>query len=293
MKELRYRLRPTTLRKSLVWLRHWGLSPNDVFLASHQRSGSTWLRFLLCEVLTNNSADFKSVRFTIPDIRHHRQGPNLLGSGRLIKTHEPYRRAYKKAVYIVRDPRDVAVSLHDYDRPNQGLDRFVKSFVLGKATGHGSWYRNVRSWLDSPLASNGNLLLIKYETMRADTEGSLATVLQFLGATVEPEAIRSAIANNNLQRMRAKEDRARATGVEVSGEKIRSKGRGVRNGSVGEWRTRLTDAQAKLIEDHAGELLTELGYHSTLCEVGLQSIEDGTGLDDTVPAGDFGGAASM
>jgi len=172
--------------------------------------------------------------------------------------------------------------------PIRPFDRFVKSFVLGKATGHGSWYGNVRSWLDSPLASDGNLLLIKYETMLTDTEDTLASVLRFLGVTVEPEAIRFAIANNNLQRMRAKEDRARATGVEVSGEKIRSQGRGVRNGSIGEWRTRLTDAQVKLIEDHARELLEELGYHSTLNGTGFESSADETGLDDTVPAGEFG-----
>jgi sulfotransferase family protein len=293
VKEVRYRLRPTALRKPIVWLRHWGISPNDVFLASHQRSGSTWLRFLLCEVLTKNSADFNSVRLTLPDIRHHRQGLKLAGDGRLIKTHEPYREVYKKAIYIVRDPRDVAVSLHEYDRPSQGFDRFVSSFVQGKATAHGSWYRNVRSWLDSPLVGNGNLLLVKYETMRADPQGALVSILQFLGGPIEPEAIRSAIANNSLHGMRAKEDRARATGLEVSGEKIRSRGRGVRNGLVGEWRARLTEAQAKLIEDHAGELLAKLGYagHLTPCEAKVES-ESGAGLDDTGLVQEFGGAAS-
>jgi hypothetical protein len=260
IKDLRYKLRATKLRAPLVWFRHRGLASTDVFLASYQRSGSTWVRFLLCEILTKRVADFRNVKFTVPDVRHYREAPPLLGSGRLIKTHEPYRKEYKKALYIVRDPRDVALSLYEYDKPKQSLEEFVESFVRGKASPHGTWQRNVWSWLNSPLVESGDLLVIKYEDMRLRTEETLAAILEFLGSPEEPRTIQNAIANNDLRRMRVKEDRARAIGLEVSGESIRSKGRGVRNGSIGEWQRRLTDAQARLIEEHAGEFLARLGY---------------------------------
>jgi len=296
--EIRYKLRSTKLRVPLVWFRHLGLGrdTSDVFLASFQRSGSTWLRFLLCDVLTKGAADFRNVKFTIPDVRHYRRGAVLLDGGRLIKTHEPYRKEYGKAVYIVRDPRDVALSLHEYIRPHEDLDDFVESFVRGKTTPHGTWHRNVSTWLHSPLVDSGHLLLVKYETLHADTEGTLTAILEFLGVDARPEAIRNAIANNGLQRMRVKEDHARSAGVEVSGERINKlvEGRSVRKGSIGEWREKLTERQAKLIEDHAGELLASLGYASHSKHYpAAGAVGRSRDLVDQLPQADLEEASSM
>jgi hypothetical protein len=218
------------------------------------------MRFLLSEILTKTEADFRDVGFAVADVRYYEKGSRLLGAGRIIKTHEPYRREYKKAIYFVRDPRDVAISYHDFDQCDEKLDDFVRSFVRGRVNAFGPWQRHVWGWLHSPLVDDGNLLVIRYEDMRLDTVASVAKALQFLGISAEPETIRAAIANNSLEKMRAKEDRARTTGVGFCGEPIRSRGRRIRNGSIGEWVERLTDAQAHLIEDHAGELLTRLGY---------------------------------
>lgn len=258
--DVRYRLRTTRLRAPLVWYRHKGLNPRDVFLASYPRSGNTWMRFLLSEVLTQTEADFRDVGFAVADIRYYKKGSRLLGSGRIVKTHEPYRREYKKAIYFVRDPRDVAISYYEFDQCEESLDDFVQSFVDGKANAFGPWCRHVSGWLHSPLVDLGNLLVIRYEDMRVDTEETLSHALKFLGVSATEEIIRRAIANNALQRMRAKEDRARATGIGFCGEPIQSRGRRIRNGSIGEWRERLTQAQARIIEDHAGDLLTRLGY---------------------------------
>jgi hypothetical protein len=260
-KQVRRRLSTSKLRTLLVWLRHRGLEPNDVFLASHMRSGNTWLRFILCEVLTQDAADFQNVKFVIPDIRSRQEGSRVLPSGgRLIKTHECYRSEYKKAIYIARDPRDVAVSLHRFERPDQNLDDFIKAFVQGRTTSHGSWHKHVKSWLVSPLRQNGNLLFLKYETLFANPEGTVATVMDFLGVCVDTATIQAAVANNDLRAMRAKEDRARGLGMGITGEKIRSKGRRIREGSIGGWRKTLTPSQARLIEEHAGDLLVALGY---------------------------------
>jgi hypothetical protein len=259
-KDLQYRLRSTTLRAPLVWFRHRGLTVQDVFLASYPRSGNTWMRFLLCEVLTGD-ADFKNVGFLIPNVRRHAKGAPLLSGGRLIKTHERYRREYKKAIYFIRDPRDVAVSYYEFDNPtNKSLDDFVNLFVHGRSNSFGSWQRHVQGWLDSPLADSGDLLIIKYEDMRLNIEDTVGKALEFLGVSTKPGIIRQAIANNSLQRLRAKEQHALAAGVSLAGQPIRGGGRYIRNGSTGEWRERLTERQARLIEDHAGELLARLGY---------------------------------
>src|SRR5690349_7136880 len=52
LRQIRYRAAKSRLRAPFVWLRHRGLDPQDTFVASYPRSGSTWLCFLLFEILT-------------------------------------------------------------------------------------------------------------------------------------------------------------------------------------------------------------------------------------------------
>lgn len=274
LKRIRYKAARSKLRAPSAWLKHRGLRSNDVFLASYERSGSTWLRFVLLEILTRNSAGFESVNDFIPELgRHPDVAPLLPNGGRLIKTHEPYRREYKSAVYLVRDLRDVLLSnyaRHDemgfavHFTDGRGFDGYLESFLKGTTTHFGSWQEHVRSWLDSPLAKNGNLLVIRYEDMRKNTEETLAKMVQFLDVKVDRELIRKAIANNSLEKMREKEDRSKrngtAQGLLTNHKSSREDGRFVRSGAVGGWRAKLSPANAQLIQEYAGEALERMGY---------------------------------
>ena len=110
-KTIRHRLtKMQAIKYPLTWVQHRGLNPSDVFIASYPRAGSTWLRFMLFEILTGQSADFESVDKTIAGVRNHANAPVLLGeNGRFLQTHEPYRYEYNKAIYLVRDVRDVVI----------------------------------------------------------------------------------------------------------------------------------------------------------------------------------------
>ena len=98
-----------------VYLDHRGLWPNDVFLASYPRSGSSWMRFLILE-MTTGDASFERIRYEVPYVGWHAAArPLLPDAGRVIKTHEIYRLAYR-----ARDPsrarsarrRDLVLRLH-------------------------------------------------------------------------------------------------------------------------------------------------------------------------------------
>jgi len=265
LRQLRRRASRTRLRVPLVWLRHRGLTPEDVFIASYPRSGSTWLRFLLLELLTRDTAGFDSVNHLIPDVGRHRGIPALLpAGGRLIKTHEAYRKVYQRAVYIVRDVRDVVLSEFDYEsaraRISEDFETFLMLSLRSNVNGYGSWQEHVLSWSSSPLAATDSLLMIKFEDLRARTEETLAAVTQFLGVEVDGAAIRAAITNNSVHRMREKEDRT----SDIDGySPARANGDGtrfIRNGSIGGWRARLSGDQVRLIEQYAGFGLARLGY---------------------------------
>ncbi len=280
---LRRRLRTTRMRAPIVWYRHRAVRLNDVFLASYPRSGNTWMRFLLSELISGHTTDFGTVETAIPYIglQSHRVPTLLPNGGQMFKTHERYRVEYQRAVYLVRDPRDVAVSNYEHERANlsyvdHGLDHFLNLYVRGRTSAFGSWQTHTQSWLNSPLFESGALLLIKYEDLRSNPEETLARVADFLGLQADSGAIHNAVLNNALSNMRLKEDRRMAK-VGFSGKpELLESGRYVRQGSVGGWSKRLTERQAALMEDHAGTLLQILGYpksHSHSSPVSMQDDE--------------------
>jgi len=263
----------SSIRIPLVWYWHLGLKAQDAFLASYPRAGSTWLRFMLYEVLCGDNAGFRKIEDRLPEIHTHRGiEPILPGGGRLIKTHEQYRNDYKKAVLLVRDIRDVFLSVYRgcvanglAELVSKGdIDSFLMSFLEGRSLTMGSWQQHTQSWLESPLARNNSLLVMRYEELRKNPEQKIGEILQFLGITPNYGIIRQAIENNSLQQMRAKEDKAKKAGeqaIVLGGYKgPEEQGRFVGKGSVGGWRGKLTDAQLKLIEQYAGDVMTAVGY---------------------------------
>ena len=257
LRRFRYALSKSPLRVPFVLLRHRGLDVRDVFFGSYPRSGSTWLRFLLFETLSGQSSEFGKVNTSIPNVGDHRKAPRLLpGGGRLIKTHEPYRNSYEKALYLVRDPRDVVLSEFAYHQAlgvvGDEFDRYLLSFLRKTVSPFGSWQYNVQTWLQAKMPQGRNIVVIKFEDLRGNTAATLAHILEFLNVSRDSEAIQRAVDNNSVEKMREKENR--------SPQRVSQKGRFIRTGTAGGWRQRLTDRQIELIESYTHELLASLGY---------------------------------
>jgi hypothetical protein len=244
---------------------HRGLNASDVFLASYPRSGNTWMRFVMYELLTGAPTDYAAVRRTIPYVGYHRGTAALLeDGGRVIKTHEPFRAVYggKRAIYIVRDPRDVAISEHKFRTRNgaynKGLDVFIDEFLDGKVQRFGSWAYHVTSWLDSDLAAGGRLHVVKFEELRADTPGVVQDVLDFLGVERSPGEVKAAVEANSVENMRRKEDAS--TMKKRIAKSPPPDSRFVNKGAVGGWRDILSDDQIRRIGDATAPVLRRVGY---------------------------------
>jgi hypothetical protein len=217
------------------------------------------------ELLTRNTAGFDHVNHLIPDIGRHRSSPEMLPrGGRLIKTHEVYRSAYRRAIYITRDVRDVVLSEFDYEMARRRISEDFGTFLMlslkSNVNGYGCWQEHVLSWLGSPLAATDKLLTIKFEDLRVRTEDTLTVIAEFLGVEVDREAIRTAITNNSVHRMREKEDQVPNIDGYSPAKARGDMTRFVRSGSIGGWRARLSEDQVRLIEQYAGVGLTRLGY---------------------------------
>jgi hypothetical protein len=256
-RKFRRTLSKTKLRVPHIWLRHRGLTPSDVFFASYPRSGTTWSRFTLFEIVTGQEASFQTVNASFRGIGRHAFGLHALpGNGRLISTHEQYRKNYKKAIYLVRDGRDVALSEFAYTSALEffrgDLDQFLEVFCCKKISGFAPWHRHINSWLDSPLAGTPNILVLRFEDLRQNPFEGFSRMAEFLGVDADPDRIRRAIANNSLDKMKEKE--------RIEPQRASVKDRFVRSGSVQGWCSKLTPAQVEFIEKHAGNALARLGY---------------------------------
>lgn len=248
-------------------LSHRGLDPADVFLASYPRSGNTWMRFLLYELLTGKPTDYAAVRRAIPYVGYHRNAAALLeDGGRVIKTHEVFRNAYrgKRAVYIVRDARDVAISEHKFRTRNgaysKDFDSFTDEFLEGRVQRFGSWSEHVTSWLDSDLAAGGRLHVVRFEELRSNTADVVQKVLEFLAVERSRRDIEAVVEANSVENMRRKEDAS--TMKKRISKATPPDSRFVNKGAVGGWRGVLSEEQSRRIASSAGPVLERVGYEA-------------------------------
>lgn len=265
LRQIRFRAARSALRVPIIWVRHRGLTRNDVFVATYPRSGSTWLRFMLFEMLTQSDAEFDAVNRHIPDVGGQHNAMALLpNQGRLIKTEQPFRPHYGRAIYIVRDARDVALSEYAYQTAQGWIscsfNDFLKRFVSGTANQYASWEEHTRSWIDSPLNARGDLMIVFYPELKRNTESTLSRIAEFLNVEVPAQVIRNAIQNNTLRNMRKKEDRAPQIGYDPQTKSIPEEKRFVRMGAVGGWRERLSPAQAEYLQRNTSTMLVRLGF---------------------------------
>lgn len=262
--ELRARISRTRLRTPLVWIRHLGLESRDVFLASYPRSGNTMLRFPLAEILSSVPTSFDHVQRIVPEIGVHVHAfPLLPSGGRLIKTHEAYRQKYRRAIYVVRDVRDVALSAYARESAmgllgGASFDEYLEPFLQGKMSRWGAWQEHIEGWLNSPIARSGNLLLLRFEEIRHDIAGAVRDSLKFLGISAEEDRVQRACFDNSIEKMRAKEEQSATLPKTGEGGGL------IRAGLVQDWIGKLSSSQIALVERYAGEMLGRLGYNDAV-----------------------------
>jgi hypothetical protein len=254
--------------------RDFAVYPDDTFVVSYPRSGNTWTRFLIANlVYPEKNVGFTNIEKLIPDTSS--QSNRALKSTprpRIIKSHEYFDHRYRKVIYIVRDPRDVALSYYDFQRKYMQIDdaypleQYVEDFVQGRliSIDWGTWAENVSSWIYTRGKSK-NFLLLRYEDMMKDTTRELTRIAQFFGIEAAPTRLQEVIDRSSADRMRELEkleaDRWIAT------KNRRKDIPFVRVAKAGGWRTSLPVKSVEQIENAWGDLMITLGYEPVTVQV--------------------------
>ncbi len=240
--------------------------PDDILLAAFPKSGNTWMRFLIANLaFPDREVGFGTLHQLILEPagtlkRDFDRAPRP----RFIWTHRCFDPRYRRVIYVVRDPRDVALSQYHYLRKLRRIDDafpmedFIERFLTGELKRFpGSWGENVGSWL-ATRARHPGFLLLRYEDLLSNTASELARVAGFAGLPANAERIAQAVERSSAEKMRENEKAQGQRSTLIKGS--RSDIAFVRVAKSGGWRTGLPEPLVARLEATWGDIMACLGY---------------------------------
>ena len=272
-----------------------------VWLASYPKSGNTWLRAFLANLIANRTeplwpdqirdytdSEARADRFselagrsntelTIQEISALRPEVHALiaqraKGTRLVMTHnfcgsfEGHPtfnwQATAGAIYVVRNPLDVAVSMtHHFGLTlDEAIDRLADDRVASAndevAVSHviGSWSTHVEGWADTAERAQGKVVVLRYEDLLEKPAKHFSRAAKLIGLGEDKARIGRAVKHTSFEALSALE---RKHGfVEAVDEKTRFFFKGRAN----QWRETLNREQVQRIVDSHREQMQRFKY---------------------------------
>lgn len=240
------------------------LPEKQIIVVGYPRSGNTWLSRLLGDALNSPVTGWKNAK-PLSEEGLDRTGEYTIRQLHLRPMYdndckEFMPSAYRanipawngeKIIHIMRDPRDVAVSVYHYwDRPS--IDDAVRVMLDGDhpLRTHGRWLSFVSEWMavtDVPVFS------WKYSDLVSNPYLSLVMLSIFIEADISEDAIIKAVDNQSFD---AKKAHIAAHGEQYNyGETIQLKA--MRKGIVGDWQNHFSVELAEKAWSYWGEFIDE------------------------------------
>ena len=241
----------------------------DTVIVSHTKSGRTWLRVMISYLYhleygipANELVDFDNLHrlnTAVPKIYLHRDT-----RVRTFKNQDDYVRVRpdQKCLFMVRDPRDVAVSFHFHVRNRTSERELIRKgialnagelslydFVVSEDVGIPRVIEHYNRW-HREMQDLEKTLVIRYEQMREDTAAVLDEVMRFIDDhPFTPERITASVEFAAFENLAKKE----ASGF-FAGGRLRPTDPGdtgsfkVRRGKVGGYRDYFSAEQLDVID---------------------------------------------
>ena len=271
----------------------------NIFLASYPKSGNTWLRSIIGNFYNFDKEftlnDLKSI--PLLSIKKHfsefenkiyinnnelhfdwisqniikcqsllNNKPNHLN---IFKTHSARHKNFTNEsvnagfIYIVRDPRDIIVSLKNFS--GKEIDKTIDEFLFSKSlmiTTNGAqellstWELNVQSWLNYKSVPR---LIIKYEDLKLNPKEIILNIKKFLNKihsfniNLRDQDIDKIVENTNFNNLKKLEDK---NGFDEASKHSKF----FRSGTSNQWKDVLTNTQINLIEKNLKSLMRYFNY---------------------------------
>ena len=258
------------LQEELDKLKDFQLYPDDVWVVTYPKCGTTWTQQIVRliknkgvqdDIIVDHAVPWLEAKATAyPDVQIEK-----LTRPRAFKSHFPYdllpcgppHTTPCKYIFIARNPKDVAVSLYFHTKlryyPDIDWDSFWKLYINGELE-FGNYFDHLVSWW--PHRNDKNVLFLKYEDMKKNLPQAVCQIASFMGVDLPPNALdqivhlttfenmkRDPTANNEWTRAQQKENAAPF----------------MRKGIVGDWKNFLSPGQSAEVDRICAGRLKDIG----------------------------------
>lgn len=254
--------------------RNLTIFPDDVFITSFPRSGNTWTRFLIGNFLAQSgSLTFNNLEAQVPEIyANSDRKMRHLRRPRVLKSHDAFDERYPRVIYIVRDPRDVAISKYHYNiatgrhSADYPIEKFLPRFIAGDFDAEwGTWAEHITSWLANRQGLD-DFLLLRYEDMKLNPGNELLRIAAFLrqcgfkNIDSTPEHLERTVEHSTADRMRSLERQQGFRWTRLRKEREIKGYVAVRTAVSGGWSSLLPQECVEQIQSAWGDVMTQLSY---------------------------------
>jgi hypothetical protein len=186
----------------------------DVLLVSYPKCGRTWLTMLLARALSSHAGlgevDYLANDLPggglagMPRIRiSHDDNPHWKTPRTLARSKRRYRR--KKVILLVRDPRDVVVSMYfERSRRERAYSGTMHEFLHESKGSLDTIIAYYNVWARERAQPRG-FCLVRYEDLKRDPAGEARRILRFVGLEATDAHVDEAARFASFENMRAME----------------------------------------------------------------------------------------
>ena len=271
----------------------------NIFLASYPKSGNTWLRAIILSALQQkniiNIKDLSKIRLLSDKMNftsfknkiYEKKGlidydwmsKNIILCQKKLnentkynfffKTHSVRHKSFTNEtvnagfIYIVRDPRDVVVSLSNFSGIN--LDEAINQVVFNKqlmtnANGArelvSNWELNIKSWLEYKSVP---CLFIRYEDLLIKPNNIIFKIIAFINIITNKNILNNKknidkiIKNTNFKILQSQE-------ISNGFNEASKHSKFFRSGTLNQWKDVLSNTQVQIIDNNLQPLMKYFNY---------------------------------
>lgn len=247
-------------QESLEFAKNFTVEDTDIFIVTYPKSGTIWMKEIISLVLSEGDLT------PILSVQNYDRAPWLevfkfaqviaqVPAPRPIATHFPYRlmpdsfhQSKAKVIYVMRNPKDVAVSSFYFHQVAEFLDdpgtfeEFLDLFLEGRVF-FGKWTDHIKSWRNTNLGDR--IMYVTYEEMKEDLPAALRNISGFVGKDLSDDVIQKisehcsfeAMKNNPMSNYTSISKKYKAADEDTSLI--------LRKGVTGDWKSHFTPEQMK------------------------------------------------
>jgi Sulfotransferase domain len=245
----------------LLYKARFGQADSDIYVSTYSKSGTTWAQIILYQLTTTGDMGFDHLFDISPWVWYaavRETEPAVTPAPRILKSHDVYRRFGRnhkgRILYVLRDGRDVCVSLYHHRRNfkryagtfEQHVDHFLHNTDY-------NWFEHLEAWLAN---TNGlPIHYVHYEDLKSDFDATVLGIARFCGIEVDDAILERTRRQSSFSSMKQHELQLGPRNAHFAGREdsspylVKNPDQFIRRGEVGEGRRTLTAAQLAAFQE--------------------------------------------